>query len=149
MEHFFTFRLCKLPPEMWAVSRNIRNFLRARFFFSSSESQFLKHKEFCWGFRFLKYRNSFPLRDFKGFLGGFCFLILEDKKLSFPASFTPGNIRKYKKFFNIRAKKVPFPEIQGISCQVDFFSFFELGSKSAPGSCKLYFLWDKCDLVKG
>ena len=129
MEHFFTFRLCKLPPEMWAISRNIRNFLRARFFFSTSESQFLKHKEFCWGFRFLKYRNSFPLRDFKGFFGGFSFLILEDEKLSFPASFTTGNIRKYKKFFNIRAKKFHFPKYKEFLVRLIFFLFLSLGLK--------------------
>ena len=72
------------------ISRNIRNFLRVgSFYFSSSESYFLKYKEFFRGVRFLKYKKSFHFRKYKKSFRGFSFL-------------------KHKTSFNIRVRKFHF-----------------------------------------
>ena len=43
-------------------------------------------------------------------------------------------LRKYKKFFNIRARKFHFPKNKEFYLGLDFFYFLRLGFKSAPGS---------------
>ena len=82
---------------------NIRNFLTVFFFyFSSSESYFLKYKKVCRVSVSRNIRKSFIWENIRNFL-----------KLE-PESSISQNIRKYKNFF-----------------QREFFSFFKLGLKSS------------------
>ena len=87
-----------------SISENISSFFRVGFFhFSSSESYFLKYKNFfrvsiSWNikrFRFLKYKEFFR---------GFHFL-------KYKKSFL---LRTYKKFVKIRARKFHFPKYKKI-----------------------------------
>ena len=48
-------------------------------------------------------------------------------------------LRKYKHFFNIRARKFHFLKYKGFFWEGGFFIFFELGIKSALGSSITYY----------
>ena len=95
------------------------------FYFSSSESYFLKYKEFFRGVRFLKYKKSFHFRKYKKSFRGFSFL-------------------KHKTSFNIRVRKFHFPPEYKFS-QSGFFHFWSLGWKvqgSISRNIKKAFFWE-------
>ena len=124
------------------VFKSIRNSLRVgSFYFSSSESYFLKNKrninqgsfiscntrksyflkpkEFFRGFRFLKYKKFSQS-------GYFLFLELGPKSagLHFGKYNKRFLLRKYKNFFNIRARKVHFLKYKEFFSWWNFFSFW-------------------------
>ena len=80
-------------------------------------------------FRFAEYKKSFLLKNHKKFAWGFRFLKHKNSFL----------LKKCKKFFNIRARKFHFLKYKKFFRDDFFFVCFELGSKSALGSCIIYY----------
>ena len=115
--------------------RNVRKFclLKYKEFFRVSVSWNIR-KAFLWenirNFQIKKIRK-FHLSKYKEFSRGRFFLFFE---LGLKNSISQ-NIRKDKKFFNIRARKFHFSKYKdflgGRGGGGDFFLFFELGPKSA------------------
>ena len=104
---------------------SIGNFLRVdSFYFSSSEYYFLKYENFFQGFRFLKHKNFSRGGFFE--LGSKIFHFQKYKK-----NFL---LRKYRKLFNIKARKFHFLKYKEFFFGVDFFHFLNILLKSAPGS---------------